>query len=76
MTATLRRLLGGLFGSTFGGAVLVTLVLAGWALWSGGVLDGPIARQVRASSVYIAPGSTWIGPPPSGSSATAGWSSC
>ncbi|MEW2477482.1 MULTISPECIES: hypothetical protein [Micromonospora] len=56
MTATLRRLLGGLFGSTFGGAVLVTLVLAGWALWSGGVLDGPIARAVRASSVYVAPG--------------------
>ncbi|MFD6753696.1 hypothetical protein [Micromonospora gifhornensis] len=56
MTATLRRLLGGLFGSTFGGAVLATLVLAGWALWSGGVLDGPIAREVRASSVYVAPG--------------------
>ncbi|MEV6692080.1 hypothetical protein AB0M35_11500 [Micromonospora sp. NPDC051196] len=56
MTVTIRRLLGGLFGTTFGGAVLATLVLAGWALWSGGVLDGPIAREVRASSVYVAPG--------------------
>jgi hypothetical protein len=40
----------------FGFAVLGCLVLAGWALWSGGVLDGPIARQVRSSSVYAAPG--------------------
>ncbi|WNV89161.1 hypothetical protein [Umezawaea sp. Da 62-37] len=43
-------------GTTFGAAVLACLVLAGWALWSGGVLDGPIARQVRSSSVYAAPG--------------------
>jgi hypothetical protein len=44
------------FGTAFGAAVLGCLVLAGWALWSGGVLDGPIARQVRSSSVYAAPG--------------------
>ena len=44
------------FGTAFGAAVLACLVLAGWALWSGGVLDGPIARQVRSSSVYAAPG--------------------
>ena len=37
-------------------AVSACLVLAGWALWSGGVLDGPIARQVRTASVYAAPG--------------------
>jgi hypothetical protein len=40
----------------FGLAVLACLILAGWALWSGGILDGPIARQVRTSSVYAAPG--------------------
>jgi hypothetical protein len=40
----------------FGLAVAACLILAGWALWSGGVLDGPIARQVRSSSVYAAPG--------------------
>ena len=40
----------------FGLATLGCLILAGWALWSGGILDGPIARQVRSSSVYAAPG--------------------
>jgi hypothetical protein len=40
----------------FGLAVFACLILAGWALWSGGILDGPIARQVRSSSVYAAPG--------------------
>lgn len=48
----LRRFL----GTPFGVAVLGCLVLAGWALWSGGVLDGPIAKQLRSSSVYAAPG--------------------
>lgn len=43
-------------GTPFGLATLACLVLAGWALWSGGVLDGPIAREVRVSSVYAAPG--------------------
>ncbi len=52
MTAALRRLV----GTPFGRAVLACLALAGWALWSGGILDGPIARQVRSSSVYVAPG--------------------
>jgi hypothetical protein len=47
----MRRLL-----NPFGLGVLACLILAGWALWSGGILDGPIARQVRASSVYAAPG--------------------
>ncbi|GAA2633423.1 hypothetical protein GCM10010399_77370 [Dactylosporangium fulvum] len=40
----------------FGFAVLGCLVLAGWALWTGGLFDGPIARHVRTSSVYAAPG--------------------
>ena len=40
----------------YGLAVAACLVLAGWALWSGGILDGPVARQVRTSSVYAAPG--------------------
>jgi hypothetical protein len=40
----------------FGLATLGCLILAGWALWSGGILDGPVARQVRGSSVYVAPG--------------------
>jgi hypothetical protein len=46
-----RRLL-----TPFALAVIACLILAGWALWSGGILDGPIARQVRTSSVYAAPG--------------------
>jgi hypothetical protein len=37
-------------------AVLGCLVLAGWAVWSGGALDGTVARHVRTSSVYAAPG--------------------
>ncbi|AGL18870.1 hypothetical protein [Actinoplanes sp. N902-109] len=48
----IRRLL----TTPFGLAVLACAVLAGWALWSGGVLDGPIARRVRTASVYAAPG--------------------
>jgi hypothetical protein len=40
----------------FGVAVLGLLVLAGWALLSAGVLDGPLARQIRSSSIYTAPG--------------------
>ncbi|WP_435153623.1 hypothetical protein [Micromonospora aurantiaca (nom. illeg.)] len=51
-----RRLLGRLVGTAFGRAVLACLALAGWALWTGGILDGPAARQVRGSSVYAAPG--------------------
>ncbi|MFY1637206.1 hypothetical protein ACN27F_28700 [Solwaraspora sp. WMMB335] len=43
-------------GTPFGLATLACLALAGWASWSGGVLDGPIARDVRASSVYAAAG--------------------
>ncbi|MFF0654288.1 hypothetical protein [Micromonospora tulbaghiae] len=50
------RLLGRLVGTAFGRAVLACLALAGWALWTGGILDGPAARQVRGSSVYAAPG--------------------
>lgn len=46
------------FGSAFGVAVLGCLVLAGWAVWTAGVFDGPIARQLRTSSVYAAPGVT------------------
>ena len=56
MIATLRRRLGDLFGTRFGRAVLACLALAGWASWSGGIFDGPIAREVRSSSVYVAPG--------------------
>ncbi|MEW2377448.1 hypothetical protein AB0883_15295 [Micromonospora sp. NPDC047812] len=56
MNPSVRRRLGDLFGTPFGIAVLACLVLAGWALWTGGALDGPVARQVRTSSVYVAPG--------------------
>ncbi|SBT68520.1 hypothetical protein GA0070622_5624 [Micromonospora sediminicola] len=56
MTAVARRMLGRLVGTAFGRAVLACLALAGWALWSGGLFDGPVARHVRASSVYAAPG--------------------
>lgn len=51
----MRRI--GRLATPFGLAVVVCLALAGWALWSGGVLDGPVARDVRVSSVYAAPGS-------------------
>ena len=40
----------------FGLATLALLVLAGWAAWSAGILDGPVAREVRSSSVYVASG--------------------
>lgn len=43
-------------GTPFGLATVGCLLLAGWALWTGGILDGTIARQVRGSSVYAAPG--------------------
>ncbi|MEU9510110.1 hypothetical protein AB0D32_27955 [Micromonospora sp. NPDC048170] len=56
MKQSVRRWLGDLLGTPFGVAVLACLVLAGWALWTGGLLDGPAARQVRTSSVYAAPG--------------------
>ena len=51
----MRRLLR-LLATPFGLATLGCVLLAGWALWSGGILDGPIARQVRSASVYAAPG--------------------
>jgi hypothetical protein len=44
------------FGTPFGVAVLGLLVLAGWALLSAGIFDGPLARQIRSSSIYTAPG--------------------
>ncbi|WP_020665092.1 hypothetical protein [Amycolatopsis benzoatilytica] len=44
------------FKSGFGLVTLGCLVLAGWATWSAGVFDGPLARQLRSSSVYAAPG--------------------
>jgi hypothetical protein len=40
----------------FGLATLALLVLAGWATWSAGIFDGPVAREVRSSSVYVASG--------------------
>ncbi|GAA2371707.1 hypothetical protein [Dactylosporangium salmoneum] len=43
-------------GRTYLLGVLACLILAGWALWSGGIFDGPAARQVRSASVYAAPG--------------------
>ncbi|APU14938.1 MULTISPECIES: hypothetical protein [Actinoalloteichus] len=46
----------GFSDSRFTLAVLGLLILAGWALWSGGILDGPLARDLRTSSVYAAPG--------------------
>jgi hypothetical protein len=40
----------------FGLAVVGLLVLAGWAVWTAGIFDSGLARQVRVSSVYVAPG--------------------
>ncbi|WP_433220234.1 hypothetical protein ACQP00_17400 [Dactylosporangium sp. CS-047395] len=42
--------------SVFNVAVVACLIFAGWAAWSGGILDGKVARQVRAHSVYADPG--------------------
>ncbi|MCT2585702.1 hypothetical protein [Actinophytocola gossypii] len=44
----------GLFGTAYGLSVLGCLVLAGWALFTGGILDGEVAREVRTTSVYAA----------------------
>lgn len=44
-----------ILGTPFGLALLGLLVLAGWAVWSAGVFDDAVARQVRSSSVYVAP---------------------
>lgn len=40
----------------FGLAVVGLLVLAGWAVWSAGIFDNAMQRQIRTSSVYTAPG--------------------
>lgn len=45
-----------LLKTPFGMAVLACLVLACWALWTGGALDSALARQARASSIALAPG--------------------
>ncbi|SCL27833.1 hypothetical protein [Micromonospora inyonensis] len=52
LTARVARFL----GAPFGLGVLACLALAGWALWTGGITDGPVARDVRSSSVHVAPG--------------------
>lgn len=44
-----------LLRTSFGVCVVVCLAFAGWAVWSAGLLDGPIAQEVRTSSVYAAP---------------------
>ena len=36
-------------------AVAACLVLSGWALWTGGILDNAAARQVRSTTFYAAP---------------------
>lgn len=48
--------LGQFFSTLFGMAVLGCTVLAGWALWTGGVFEGAVAKELRGSSVYVAPG--------------------
>lgn len=40
----------------FGLATVALLVLAGWATWTAGIFDGAVARDVRTTSVYVAPG--------------------
>src|ERR1044071_1600173 len=50
------RRLGRVVFTPFGFATMGCLLLLGWALWTGGIADGPIAKQVRVSSVYAAPG--------------------
>ncbi|KID30854.1 hypothetical protein HQ32_01538 [Prauserella sp. Am3] len=36
-------------------AVLLAVVLAGWAAFTGGIFDGKVAQALRGSSVYAAP---------------------
>ncbi|OLF04480.1 hypothetical protein BLA60_40555 [Actinophytocola xinjiangensis] len=56
MNPALTRAVTRFVRSPFALAVLGCVVLAGWALWSGGLLDGRIAKEVRVSSVYVASG--------------------
>lgn len=44
------------FRTAFGFAVLGFLVFAGWALWTAGLFDGAVARDVRTTSVHVADG--------------------
>ncbi len=50
------RMRSGSWRTPFGLAVVGLLVLAGWALWSAGIFDDAMQRQIRTSSVYTAPG--------------------
>ncbi|MHA6619953.1 hypothetical protein [Pseudonocardia sp. DLS-67] len=43
-------------GTWFGLGTVACLLLAIWALWTAGLLEGPAARTVRTTSVYAAPG--------------------
>ncbi len=52
----LRGRVGAALATPFGLATLCCLILAGWALWAGGILDGAAASAVRTSSVYAASG--------------------
>lgn len=45
-----------LLRTPFGLAALGCLLLVGWALWTGGALDGPLARQARTGSIAVADG--------------------
>ncbi|GAB3573837.1 hypothetical protein GCM10027445_33660 [Amycolatopsis endophytica] len=42
------------FRGTFGAATVVCLAFVVWALWTGGIFEGAMAREVRTSSVYAA----------------------
>ncbi|GAA0895737.1 hypothetical protein [Pseudonocardia zijingensis] len=43
-------------GTAFGLGAVACVLLAGWAVWTAGLFDGPAARTVRTTSVYAAPG--------------------
>lgn len=49
------RMLRTLLRTRFRAATLAVVILAGWAAWTGGLLDGQVARQVRSAPTWIAP---------------------
>jgi hypothetical protein len=44
------------FRGTFGVATVACLAFVVWALWTGGIFEGAMAREVRTSSVSVADG--------------------
>lgn len=48
----MKRLLASTFSTPYRWVLICCLLLAGWALWSGGIFDSQLASTMRGSSVY------------------------